>query len=414
MGIRPGSLQYLSAKYNRLSSLQWSVLLVTVLIIGKAVFSLQVIQNFMEPTSMLAPQSFFWCVLIFLMLRVLPRQHFSRQLVAKPSMQGMAIGGAMIFLALRFCVGLILRNFGHSPYDLSLMGVMVNCFNLLPFLCVCELVRAHVLAAAHHHAAHPQLWIISVTIFLPALQVNYMTITTLDDGGQWFIYLVEEVGPLFVGSCLLTVLVFSGGALCSILYSGLMIMVLHTFPILPVLPWIADGALGLAFPIFFGLTVWERHNIFSRLQGRGEKEPLGSFLGTLVVAVLCAWFVVGVFPVRPAVVLTGSMEPMIYPGDVVLIGKFLHVEDVYELSEGDVICFNHAGINITHRIIAIENDEEGNLSFQTKGDNNKSADNFMIEPSDLSGRIVKVVPKIGKPVLWMKGQGVVPEGVVDE
>lgn len=414
MGIRLERLQFLHISGKEIPSLQGSALLLFAFIIGKVIFTLPRIQQLMGPSLLMAPQSFLWCAFIFLIIRFLPRQHFSQQLMARPMVQGMAIGGAMIFLALRFCIGLFLKDFGNSPYDLTMMGILSNSFNLLPFLFVCEMVRGHVLAAASLHAARPQLWIAGVTILLPVMELNYMKMTALEDSGQWFVYLVKEVGPLFVQSCLLTVLVLGGGALCSILYSGLIIVVLHTFPILPVLPWIAEGALGLAFPIFFSLVVWERYNIFSHRQRKREKEPLGSFLATLIVAVLSAWFVVGVFPVRPAVVLTGSMEPMIFPGDVVLIGKFLDVKEVYALAEGDVICFNHDGISITHRIIAVETDDAGNLSFQTKGDNNKSADTFMTEPEDLSGRIINVIPKIGAPVLWLKGQGEIPEGVVDE
>ena len=107
------------------------------------------------------------------------------------------------------------------------------------------------------------------------------------------------------------------------------------------------------------------------------------------------------------------MEPVIYPGDVVLIQKMLKEEDIEGLKEGDIINFQRGTITITHRIEEILRDEAGNLSFVTKGDNNKSRDEQVVLPNDVKGIIVQVVPKVGIPILWVKSGNTVPEGVID-
>lgn len=89
-------------------------------------------------------------------------------------------------------------------------------------------------------------------------------------------------------------------------------------------------------------------------------------------------------------------------------------KDIYKLSKGDIINFKREDITITHRIKEVITDEAGNRSFETKGDNNKAPDEIIVQPNDVKGIIVKVVPKAGLPVLILKEQDEVPEGVVDE
>ena len=78
-----------------------------------------------------------------------------------------------------------------------------------------------------------------------------------------------------------------------------------------------------------------------------------------------------------------------------------------------VINFKRGDINITHRIIKIDKDKAGNLKFITKGDNNKSADVDPVKPDDVNGSIVKVIRKIGTPVLLLKSSKEVPDNVVN-
>ncbi len=97
-------------------------------------------------------------------------------------------------------------------------------------------------------------------------------------------------------------------------------------------------------------------------------------------------------------VVSDSMEPTINKGDVIISKR---VKDVNSLKEGDVITFRapsgtFKGYNITHRIIEIERDEDGNaLHIKTKGDNPEvDVDNWQLKPSDVKAKFVKVSPFI--------------------
>ncbi len=87
----------------------------------------------------------------------------------------------------------------------------------------------------------------------------------------------------------------------------------------------------------------------------------------------------------PLIVLSGSMAPMMLPGDM-MIAKSV---DPNELQVGDVIVFHPPGSDdpntlITHRIISLE--EEKERMFQTKGDANNAQDDFKVPASNIVGK----------------------------
>lgn len=96
---------------------------------------------------------------------------------------------------------------------------------------------------------------------------------------------------------------------------------------------------------------------------------------------------------KPMIVLSGSMTPIMLPGDMVIIRSV----DPNDLVVGDVIAFKDPGDKpnsfITHRIISLEEGKE--RIFQTKGDANNVEDDFKVPASDVVGRLTFVIPFVG-------------------
>ncbi len=86
-------------------------------------------------------------------------------------------------------------------------------------------------------------------------------------------------------------------------------------------------------------------------------------------------------------VATGSMEPTIDVGDVII------VKVTNEVNENDIIVCNKDNAFITHRLIRIEEE-----NFITKGDANNTEDEPM-NKSDLVGKVVNIIPNFS---LWKK------------
>ena len=98
-----------------------------------------------------------------------------------------------------------------------------------------------------------------------------------------------------------------------------------------------------------------------------------------------------VFGYRPFFVLSGSMEKEIHKGDLIIT----KIIEPSTLKINDVIAFRDEENTVTtHRIIdMIERD--GNTYFVTKGDNNNTQDQNLVEYKDVEGIYVGRVPLVG-------------------
>lgn len=89
----------------------------------------------------------------------------------------------------------------------------------------------------------------------------------------------------------------------------------------------------------------------------------------------------GIFGIKPAIVLSGSMEPAIQTGDLI----FIHKADVSGIKEGDVICYLSSGKAVTHRVMAVTAGEDGKPRYVTKGDANNAEDQLAVSADQIEG-----------------------------
>lgn len=113
----------------------------------------------------------------------------------------------------------------------------------------------------------------------------------------------------------------------------------------------------------------------------------------------------GVFGVKPAVVLSGSMEPTIQTGDLIAVTDC----DPTALHEGDVMCYLSSGKAITHRIASVTTGEDGQLRYVTQGDANNAADRLPVTVDQVQGVWNGMrLPGAGNAILFMQ----TPAGMV--
>lgn len=111
---------------------------------------------------------------------------------------------------------------------------------------------------------------------------------------------------------------------------------------------------------------------------------------------------IGIFGYRAYIISSNSMEPTISLGDVV-ITKSYKKEKIYT---GDVITFKQDGEVITHRILKIEDTNEGTV-YTTKGDNNNIEDTEQITYSQIQGKSILTIPYLGKIILMLNNKIIV-------
>ena len=97
-----------------------------------------------------------------------------------------------------------------------------------------------------------------------------------------------------------------------------------------------------------------------------------------------------VFGYGNAIIITGSMEPAIMPGDMII----LHKQSDYKT--GDVVTYQGNNTPITHRIVGIVPG-----GYITQGDAN-NMDDGEIDPIRIIGKVVKTIPNIGGAILFFQ------------
>ena len=109
--------------------------------------------------------------------------------------------------------------------------------------------------------------------------------------------------------------------------------------------------------------------------------------------------VVKIFGYRTYIVSSGSMEPYLKVGDIILVDK---VDSAQEIKVDDIITFTQGdGKDITHRVIEIK-DVNDNRSFVTKGDNNNDIDPNEVKFENIRGKYSSKISGIGKFILSVK------------
>lgn len=110
----------------------------------------------------------------------------------------------------------------------------------------------------------------------------------------------------------------------------------------------------------------------------------------------------GIGGVKPLIVLTDSMAPKIKSGDLIICKE----ADADDIEKGDIISFFDPAGNgtsvVTHRVVEVINNEDGTVSFRTRGDNNNTEDKVLVPQANLVGEYKSRIPLAGHVAMFMQ------------
>ncbi len=93
--------------------------------------------------------------------------------------------------------------------------------------------------------------------------------------------------------------------------------------------------------------------------------------------------------------LTGSMEPTLNEGDIII------TKETQEIKENDIISFREKNSVITHRVFEVYK-ENGKEYYITKGDANSNTDPVLLNKENIEGKYCFKIPFIGKIILFLQ------------
>jgi len=136
-------------------------------------------------------------------------------------------------------------------------------------------------------------------------------------------------------------------------------------------------------------------------------KEIASYAIIIIIAVLLA--------AHLNVVVSGSMEPTFYRGDIVAtvntntygIQEFNPETDV---NVGDVVVYDATWYPepVIHRVVDVQM-INGSKYFVIKGDNNKQQDPYLVQPNQIRSKVINlgknllIIPKIGYITLFFRG-----------
>lgn len=133
----------------------------------------------------------------------------------------------------------------------------------------------------------------------------------------------------------------------------------------------------------------------ARLAARAATWLALGLAGGLLLAVALPF----AFHARPYTVLSGSMEPAISAGDLVVVQRIAPLD----ARIGDVVGFADPardGRTTTHRVAGVRRDGD-ELEFVTKGDANNATETWRVATDGELGRVGYRIPAVGHVAVWV-------------
>ena len=298
----------------------------------------------------------------------------------------------LAYVLIYFLSGLLF-DFAKNSYSLKIDSIFKNLWSFGLIIILKEFVREKIL----YYSGKKLIYAFLITGLFIVSDIELFSIDYYFTSSELFFkYFFSTIFPIISTNIVATYLVSVGSFKTSIMFRLPIILIKLLVPIQPDLDWFMLGMLEGLLPVVVYLVINRYH--MERINKRPNKEiknsnPVYKLL-LLLLLIIFGLFVAGIFKFKPVAVMSGSMEPIFYRGDIVVVEKVKQNYDKLKLY--DIIEYRLDDRIVLHRIVRIEN-KEGKLIFITKGDNNELEDEKPVETSQIAGKVKFVVKYVGYP-----------------
>lgn len=303
----------------------------------------------------------------------------------------------IIYLMIYFLLGLL---FGYkaSPYSHNIISILMNAWVFIPVIFFQEYVRAVLVRFTKRR----DILFVAIFLLFSLIELNYGAFGTFFASRESaFKYVSSTLLPVLARNALFTYLALVCDYVPAIIYRSIITASNILLPIFPDLNWFVSGMLELMTCIILFLNINYIDNKAKRVTQRGPRQPEQKSnpkvtIPLLFLLLIFVCFVAGFFPYQPIAIVSDSMIPNFRRGDAVVVKK-LSIEEKEKLKEEDIIQYNLDGRTVVHRIIKKRKDKNGEVIYQTKGDNNNAPDDKLVSLKQINGLVKFSVPKAGYP-----------------
>jgi len=300
----------------------------------------------------------------------------------------------LLYYMFAYLSGLAL-GFLKNGYSLRPLMIIKNMFPILLAIIISEIMRHIILNKGGKYRGVVATSIILFILIDINLIAHSFNLFDLESG---LMFALKFCLPSISKNILLTYLVSKSGYKSGILYRLIMELPIYMLPIFPNFGDYIGVVINFLIP---SILIYLLYANYAKKEFVKENKILRKTL-VIFVSIVCVvqiFFTSGWFKYFTLTVGSGSMEPNLLVGDVIVIEK-KNRDEKHDIKVGDILVFKHDNMVVVHRVIKIDEIDEV-LIFYTKGDNNDDPDNYPIPEESVIGTTNLRIPYMGLPVVWL-------------
>lgn len=303
----------------------------------------------------------------------------------------------IIYLMVYFVLGLLF-GYKRSPYAHTFSAILTNIWVFIPVIFFQEYIRAVLVRFTKRN----ETLLVIIFLLFSLIELNYGSMgASFATRESAFKYISSTLLPTLTRNALFTYFALVCDYWPSMIFRTAVMAMNVLLPIFPDLDWFVTGLLELSTYVIMFISVNYMNDLSKRVTVRTSRRAQRTSnpkvtIPLLVVLLIFVCFVAGFFTYRPIAIVSDSMVPKFARGDAVVVKKLSNKEKK-SLKKNDIIQYSLDGRTIVHRIHKKIKDENGNITYQTKGDNNNAPDDKLVTLKQVKGKVTFVVPYAGWP-----------------
>lgn len=336
----------------------------------------------------------FWITLA-VFLKIAIGKSYQKSKIKKEVIQYILI--AVIIYILTYMISGLFITFGNNPYFTTVKGFLINLWMFGTVIISKEYIRYRLINNVYENDKKEIAILVSLIYIIIEIELNKYINTKIT-----LLFALKDICqnliPLIAKNVLYSYISMKSDWKPASIYELFTKLYLWLSPILPNAPWIMVAIIETTIPTILFFYIRYANSKNSEIKSRQEIENVNpkNSIPLVVLVILAIWFTIGVFPVKPIAVASGSMEKELYVGDVVIVKKC----NANDIVNGDIIQYQMKGYTVIHRVIE-KKQKNGEYYFTTKGDNNPSEDKESVKEDQVLGKVIFKVKYLGYPAIWL-------------
>ena len=337
----------------------------------------------------------FWITFAIALYKLLDKNYENKKL--KKQIIEYTLIACLIYILTYMLSGLFV-TFGRNPFNRTIKGILLNIWSFGGVIVAREYIRYRLI----NNVQNKDKLQISIIVTALFTLIDFEIWKRLGSRSLSAYYIFSLIFRYFIPALsenvLYSYLAYNNNYTSSAIYAFITNLYFWIAPILPNTPWIMDAFVNAVIPLILLLYIRYSINKLDRFRSREKilnSDPR-SIIPMVALIIFAVWFAIGVFPIKPISIASGSMAPTLNVGDIAIIKKC----NSNDINVGDIIQFQMEGFTVIHRVVE-KHQTKGDFYFRTKGDSNSQPDTEMVEESQLHGKVIYKIRYLGYPAIWL-------------